>query len=79
MNAFELYSSVFDSSNEYAEATASYVQQYASGAFDIEVSDEVAAKIVECHLAYEAAAEQSGEGQNERWHLVQKPLENIEL
>lgn len=77
MNAFELYTSVFDSANDYAQATAEYVQDYAFGAFDINVSDATAAKIIECHAAYEAS--ESGEGQNNFWHLVQKPLENIEL
>lgn len=76
MNAYELYDAAFDSAQgEFAQSTVEYVKQYADGAFNTVVSDEVAQKIVACRVDFE----QNGDGSNDFWHMVRKPLEAIEL
>ena len=75
MNAYELYDAAFDSACDGAEATAAYVKQYAAGAFDLTISDEVAELIAAAKREFDAA----GDGSNDFWHMVQKPLEDIEL
>ena len=79
MNAYQLYDAAFDTANDYAENTIAYVKQYAEGALDTHVSDAVAQKIVDARIDYLKATESNGEGQNNLWHIVQKPLEQIEL
>lgn len=79
MNAYELYDAVFDSANDCAENTPGYVQQYADGAFDMYVAEEVAQKIVDCRSSYLAETEANGEGENNLQHCVKKPLSEIEL
>lgn len=79
MNAFDLYDAVFDSANDYAENTTAYVKQYADGAFDLYISDEVAQKIVDCRTEFLTETEKNGEGQNNQWHCVEKSLSEIEL
>ncbi|MNT94545.1 hypothetical protein D3C72_2362580 [compost metagenome] len=79
MNAYELEQAAFDTAADGAEETVEYVQAYADGAFNIYVTEEVASKILECRAAWIAEAEATGEGQNARYHRVQKVLEEIEL
>lgn len=76
MNAYQLFEAAFDSAQkEYAENTAAYVKQYADGALDLCVTDEMAQKIVACRADFE----KNGDGSNDFRHMVIKPLEEIEL
>ena len=75
MNAFELYEAVFDSANEYAQATTEYVSQYAENALDKHISSDVANQIIECHIAFK----NKGNGNNDYFHMVEKPLSAIEI
>lgn len=79
MNAYELEQAAFDTACDGAEETVEYIQGYADGAFNLTVSDEVAQKILDCRAACKNATEENGEGQNNGYHLVQVPLEEIEL
>ena len=84
MNAFNLYNAVFDSArSEFVPPDRSGriadVIQYADGALDLTVSADVAAKIVDARAAYECATDENGEGQNNMWHYVEKPLSEIAL
>lgn len=79
MNAFELYDAVFDTANDYAENTNSYVKQYADVVFGITISDDTAQKIVDCRTKVLAETEKNAEGQNNQWHYAEKPLREIEL
>lgn len=79
MNAYELEQAAFDSACDNAEETVEYIQSYADGAFDLYVSADVAQKILECRKACRETTEQNGEGENNGWHMVRKPLEQIEL
>ena len=79
MNAYELEQAAFDSACDYAKETIEYIQGYADGAFNLTVSDAVAQKILVCRAECKAEIEKNNEGQNNRWHFVQKPLEEIEL
>lgn len=79
MNAYELEQAAFDSACDHAKETVEYIQSYADGAFDLYVPAEVAQKILDCRKACREASENNGEGENSGWHLVRKPLEQIEL
>lgn len=79
MNAHEVFAAVFDTANDFAEATAEYVQQYAENAMGVAVTPEVAAKIVAAKNAVDAANAENGEGQNNLWHHAEKPLSEIEI
>ena len=79
MTAYELMESAFDTACGDAEETINYIQGYASGAFNLYVSKEICEKILECRAACAKATEDNGEGENNGWHLVRKPLEAIEL
>lgn len=76
MNAYELYEAVFDND---AEETVEYIKQYAEGAFDLSISEEVAQKILDCRERYKAETERNGEGQNNLYHFVKAPLSEILL
>lgn len=73
MNAYEPYEAAFDSANEHAELTVEYIKQYAEGAFDLYVSDETAAAILECANQYQ------DNGTNDLFQMVEKPLKSMEL
>ena len=77
--AYELEDAAFDSACDYAEETIEYLQSYAEGAFNVYVSAEVAQQILDCRKELKEANEKNGEGQNNRWHLVEKPLSEIKL
>ncbi len=78
MNAYKLYEAVFDSANDY-EKTIEHVQSYGNSAFDLDVSAEVAQKILDCREKFEKETEKNGEGQNNLFHFVEKPLSEIKL
>ncbi|AOV01666.1 hypothetical protein GY14_02695 [Delftia tsuruhatensis] len=75
MNAYELFDAAFDSANDHRESTAAYVKQYADGAFDLVISDEVAEAIAAAKRKFDA----NGDGSNDFYHMVRAPLEEIEL
>lgn len=80
MNAFELYEAVFDSAREEfvpetREDRIKDVVDYADGAFDLYVDSDVAGKIVDAEMSFQ----KSEQGSNNFYHLVQQPLESIEL
>lgn len=75
MNAYELFDAAFDSANDQRESTAAYVKQYADGAFDLVISDEVAEIIAAAKREFDA----NGDGSNDFYHMVRAPLEEIEL
>lgn len=91
MNAFELYNAVYDSArdaflpeNPTREELIQDVIDYAFNAYDnpVNVSHEIAEKIVDAHSAYQAATwGENGNGQyeNNMFYCVQEPLEEIEL
>lgn len=79
MNAYELHEAAFDTACDTAEETVEYLQSYASGAFDLYVSEEVCQKILDCRAACLEATEQNGEGENNSFYLIKKPLEAIEI
>lgn len=79
MNAYELHEAAFDRANDEAPETVKYVQQYAEGAFDLTVSDEVAEKILACRRAYREAVEQDGQGGFHHDDKIRRVLEDIEL
>ena len=79
MNAFELNNAAFDSACDCAEESIAYIQGYADGAFDLTVSDEIAQKILDCRAAYRHETEKNGEGQNNKYHLIEVPLSAIDL
>lgn len=79
MNAFELYKAAFDPAVDHAEATAQYVQDYADGAFGINVSLDVAEKIAAARRSYKGLDEDGGEYENAYYYKVREPLEEIEL
>ena len=79
MNAYELHNAAFDAACDHAEETVTYIKDYADGAFDIMVSDEVALRILECRSAWKAANENNGNWENNYYYHVRAPLENIDL
>lgn len=79
MNAHQLFEACFDSACDFAEPTAKYVADYAEGAFNMTISDEVAALIAEKKLTWDMTVEAGESSQNEFWYQVQKQLEDIEL
>lgn len=79
MNAYELQAAAFDSANDCAAETVEYIVEYANGAFDLQMSDSVAQKILDCRAAWRKATDENGEGANNAYHLIQAPLEEIEL
>lgn len=79
MNAAELYEAAFDSANEYAEPTAQYVANYASGAFDMEISADQAEAVAEARREWLALVAEGNADSNKKFHRVTKPLEAIEL
>lgn len=84
MNAFELYDAVFDSAREEFHGTthAERVQDvidYADGALDMNVSRDVAEKIVVAHESYKGIDEDNGDYENAFYHKIRAPLEEIEL
>lgn len=79
MNALELHDAAFDSACDYAEETIGYIQEYANGAFDLTVSDQIAQKILDCRALYQAATEKNGEYEGNRYHFIEVPLLDIEL
>lgn len=79
MNAYQLEQAAFDIACDYAEETVEYIQGYADGAFDLYVTDDVAQKILDCREACHEANLKNGEYENNGWHLIRKPLEQIEL
>ncbi|SFN76570.1 hypothetical protein SAMN05216516_1206 [Izhakiella capsodis] len=75
MNAFEIYDAAFDSANDNIEYTAHYVKQYAEGALDVFLSDEIAKEIADCAIKFR----DNGNGTNDLYHFVEKPLSEIEI
>ena len=72
MNAYKLHNAAFDAACDHAEETVTYIKDYADGAFDIMVSDEVALRILECRAAWKAANE-NGQLDNNWYYQIQKP------
>ncbi len=79
MNAYQIYDAVFDEANDYKQNTTDYIQDYALNALDVAITKKLAQKISDCHTKYLAETERNGEGQNNHWHYVQKPLSEIEV
>ena len=79
MNAYEIEQAAFDSACDYAEETIAYVQNYADGAFGLDVSTDIAQKILDCRAAYKAAVEADGQYSLHHDQLVKNPLKEIEL
>ncbi len=77
MNAFELYDACFDSANDYAEATAAYVSEYAHEAMGIAIGHDVAEMIALKKREWDSG--RLGEGTDDFWHGVEKPLSAIEI
>ncbi|MEQ9888854.1 hypothetical protein ABRP55_20235 [Pectobacterium zantedeschiae] len=76
MNAYEIY----EAATENAESnniviSAKYFSEYADGALDTYISDEVAEKIMACATQFR----NEGKGSNDLWHMVEKPLSEIDI
>lgn len=78
MNAYELYDAVTDAADS-DHLSAQDFSDYASGAFDIEISTETADKIAAAHAAHLASCEKDGQVQDSLFHNVQAVLQDIEL
>ena len=84
MNAYEIYEAVFDSNRkewipESVEEKIDDVIQIADSVFDIELSKEVAARIVNANSSLQEENDKNGEWENNFWHCVKKPLSEVEL
>lgn len=79
MNAFQLYLAAFDSACDYKENTVEYIKGYADGAFNINVSDEVAQRILKAISDCEKANDENGQWTNNAYYHVEAPLSEIEL
>ena len=79
MNAYDLQDIAFDEDFDCAKETIAYLKITADVAFDINLSDEVAQKILDCRSDYRAKTELNGEGDNNFYHLVKIPLESISI
>lgn len=82
MNAFQIYEAAFDSAqSEFSQDTLEYIIQYADGALNVALSDDEAKTILDCRLAWVAAADaEGGIGSTDTfWHTVEKPLREIEI
>jgi len=75
MNAYELYDAAFDNANDHVEYSASYVTEYAEGAYDICIEYDVAKQIADCALNFR----ENGNGTNDLYYMVEKPLSEIEI
>lgn len=80
MNAFEIYSAAFDAAQGDArQATAEYVLDYADGALEISISQELAQKIADVRADYVARAESGDIGSDWIYRNVREILEEIEI
>lgn len=80
MNAFEIYEAAFDAAQgDNRAATAEYVSDYADGALEISVSNEVAQKIADVRADYLAQCEAGEIDSNWIYYNVQAALEEIEV
>ena len=84
MTAFDLYEAAFDPAADpkrtikYFEGDAvAYVKAYATGAYDLVISDEVANKIVKCAEIYENYI--GKQWSNAYYEFVENVLKDIEL
>ena len=78
MNAFNIYEGAIQNAEQNDLAVdAEYIKDYASGALDVEITTEVAEKIVSCFVAYEAVR---GNGNGVDYdYLVKFELQDIEI
>ena len=78
MNAFNIYEGAIQNAEQNDLAVdAEYIKDYASGALDVEITTEVAKKIVSCFVAYEAVR---GNGNGVDYdYLVKFELQDIEI
>lgn len=77
MNAYQIYDSAFSSENH--TNTYDFIEDYAQNALNIALSRNVIMEILTCRFAWLACVEKSGGSGDDFYHLVQKPLEDIEL
>ena len=79
MNAYQIYDAVFDEDNDYKQNTPDYIQDYALNTLGVTITKELARKISDCHTKCLDEMEWNGEGRNNHWHYVRKPLSEIEV
>lgn len=79
MNTYQIYDAVFDEANDYKQNTPDYIQDYALNALGVTITKELAQNISDCHTKYLVETGRNGEGQNNHWHYVRKPLSEIEV
>jgi len=79
MTAYELEQAAFDFACDQREETVKYIQDYADGAFDLYVSNEVAQKILDCRAAYKTAFESDGQYSLHHDRLIKDQLQKIKL
>ena len=78
MNAFNIYEGAIQNAEQNDLAVdVEYIKDYASGALDVEITTEVAEKIVSCFVDYEAVRE-NGNGVDYDY-LVKFELQDIEI
>ncbi|GKV89295.1 hypothetical protein [Pectobacterium carotovorum] len=76
MNAYELYDAAIENAEmNDAEISAKYFSEYADGAMNTYISDDVAKKIAECAIEFR----DNGNGSSDLYHMVEKPLSEIEI
>ncbi len=73
MNAYELYEAAID--NDSSDLSAKNFSDYADGALNIFITSEVAEKISACAINFR----DNGDGSNDLYHMVEKPLSEITL
>ncbi|ATZ95312.1 hypothetical protein [Dickeya fangzhongdai] len=76
MNAYQLYDAAMENAeNNDIEISAEYFSDYAEGALNIFMSQNLAEKIYACAVNFR----DNGVGTNDLWHMVEKPLSEIEI
>lgn len=76
MNLFEIYEGAIENAQQnQINFDAEYIVQYVDGALDEHISMSTAQKIIDAHNEWE----ESEKGSNNRYYILQEPLEQIEI
>ena len=76
MTAYELYTAAIENAEmNDIEISEAYFSEYADGALDKYLEVKTANVIHECAINFR----DNGNGTNDLWHMVEKPLSEIEI
>ena len=80
MNAYEIYDGAVENAEiaglDDSEMTAEYFDDYAFNAMDVALGSGVAEQIAAAYAAWIAC---DNKCDNEHWHIVEKPLSEIQV